>query len=412
MLKLSIPWVHPTQKENDPTQPKPGNNQTIARLRKLRQTKGHSPEILVTDTDQSTTKNERTVFDQYVRDPVSRYAINSQRAMDHWNFRAAKDVPVPGVHFQTITAKIEPKTGSKKNQPSSTLTRQEPVQVENTNHGTVTDTNALSDAAKAEVKRLQNVKRDQLARSLGLTQLVDDWYQEQLPSLVDSNTQSKTASHGKNANKTDCTSAALDPNASAETLSWLATQLSHEVRSAVAQNPSTPFHTLWLLARDYQPGVRLAVADSPNTPVEILETLAEDQNPLVSCRAKNALKQPVHSLKDETTYCTGIPITHEAGISISETPSLAELAKSPDVEIRLATAEKANLPIEVLWILARDSEQSVRLKITENNDCPFEILGVLAEDADAVVACEAKAVLHHLLGPDFMPKVLRQPVAK
>jgi hypothetical protein len=74
-------------------------------------------------------------------------------------------------------------------------------------------------------------------------------------------------------------------------LSKLATDRSHEVRIAVADNPSTPASVMLTLAKDKHPDVRFRVAENPRSPRSALRILTQDENPYVAQRAKKTLKR-------------------------------------------------------------------------------------------------------------------------
>lgn len=79
------------------------------------------------------------------------------------------------------------------------------------------------------------------------------------------------------------------PNASADTLKFLAASEHYEVRSAVAENSTTDIEVLYMLVKDEHADVRFAIAENPNVPATILQELVNDENPYVAYRAQVTL---------------------------------------------------------------------------------------------------------------------------
>lgn len=72
---------------------------------------------------------------------------------------------------------------------------------------------------------------------------------------------------------------------------------------------------------------------------------------------------------------------------------LAELARSPDQDIRFDVAMKRKLTPDLIEYLSQDEDETVRQRIAYNAKTPRRILAMLANDKSTIVAAAALARL-------------------
>lgn len=74
----------------------------------------------------------------------------------------------------------------------------------------------------------------------------------------------------------------------------------------------------------------------------------------------------------------------------------ASNAISDSVDVRCALGETANIPVDILWKLARDEHPDVRYSLAENHNIPIEILRALCHDDNPYVAHRAERTISRL----------------
>ena len=65
------------------------------------------------------------------------------------------------------------------------------------------------------------------------------------------------------------------------------------------------------------------------------------------------------------------------------------LVAHPSNEVRIAISENYGLPLEIMFVLAKDESADVRYALAENHNLPLQVLDVLLEDENPYVSCRA-----------------------
>ncbi|HEY9713172.1 MAG TPA: hypothetical protein V6C72_06860 [Chroococcales cyanobacterium] len=69
------------------------------------------------------------------------------------------------------------------------------------------------------------------------------------------------------------------------------------------------------------------------------------------------------------------------------------MAKSDNVELRVAVANHTNTPQEVLSLLAQDDHTDVKFAIADNQNSDPHVLGTLCEHSDPLISDRAERTL-------------------
>ena len=86
-----------------------------------------------------------------------------------------------------------------------------------------------------------------------------------------------------------------------------------------------------------------------------------------------------------------------------------ELSESPDLDMRVAVAERPDLAEEIMLNLAKDPEACVREMLAENPALPEAILEILAADPEAAV--RVVVAKRHDLSEEILKRLIHDPEA-
>ena len=164
-------------------------------------------------------------------------------------------------------------------------------------------------------------------------------------------------------------------------LEALAPSLDMSVRAAVARNPNTPAEVLQRLAADPHRIVRAAVAANPAAPAGALATLAADPVAAVRCALAGNESAPSDTLRvlcEDADVGVVIKAVHNRSTDPARAaPAIERLARSEHWNARVAAAENAYTPAELLRSLAADAHWRVRLAAAANPQTPVCALEAL-----------------------------------
>jgi hypothetical protein len=214
--------------------------------------------------------------------------------------------------------------------------------------------------------------------------------------------------------------ASLNPEATPESLTALATDPDNNTRINVAAHPNTPAETLArLVTSDSKIEVRAAAARNENLPVPALVGLVNNRSIKVRAGAARNPAMPVDHLNnlavDDADMVRG---------SVARNPSTDPdvyrvLAGDNSETVRKSAARRANIPAEIATTLAADDSQQVRSTLARNRTTtdPALLRTLAKDDAQSVRAAAAKnramtpALLRGRLSRDPAPGV-RAAVAR
>ncbi len=187
----------------------------------------------------------------------------------------------------------------------------------------------------------------------------------------------------------------LDDDLTEEELASLAEEGTDDEMQAVALHPNASLQTLSYLARrgfakdvDQNPLLPLYIEMGSDEVVWILENVAEQT-------------QRGERLEELATSSWNDVRSGVARNTKTPTTTLSLLAKDPERVVRRGVATNANTPQATLSLLAKDQDMDVRRRVASNstNTSP-ETLSILAKDKEDVVRKTARATLAYLKKAD------------
>lgn len=158
-----------------------------------------------------------------------------------------------------------------------------------------------------------------------------------------------------------------DQNLSGDILTRLALDKDWRLGIVVARHPNTPKQALELLGKHSHWQVRATVAYNSNTPVNVLLQLIEDENYIVAEEAILSLSW----LADDRDIIKQFVAVNNLK---TDADSLAELASSNSLPIRVLVARHSNTPANILEQLAADTCLDVRMAVAQNPHTPIDLL--------------------------------------